>query len=127
MVAHALAERVASWQVDLLGAMLPAADAALPPFPQAARRAFVDRLPQLTPRHVRCGLLIAAVVCRVAPLLSGRFAALGELDPTERETVLAKLQRLPFGADLLLLAKTFACLAYFDDETIQRHFRGSER
>lgn len=108
------------WRDALLDAMIPEPGGGLPPLARVDRREFWPRFEGAAPWPLRFGVRAATLLLGgVAPFLCGYRRTFARLDAAAREEVLRRCQRLPGGADLLLLVKLVACFAYFDDAGVQ--------
>ena len=113
-----------SLRMALLASVLPAPDPALPSFESLALESFWQRFDTRAPIHVRVGFTAATLVLgRVLPSVLGHGSSLAALHTEAREEVLQRAQKLPFLAPFLEVSKLVACLAYFDQDPVQAHFR----
>jgi hypothetical protein len=70
--------------------------------------------------HLRAGLAAATFAfAALAPIATRRRVLLDELTCAEWERLFHAAERLPLFADLIMLTKVVACLAYFDDDGVQ--------
>ena len=111
----------------LLDALIPQGVAGLPGLPgqdPAHRRRFWARFDATAPPTLRGGLAVVAVlIVRLGPWLTGAGRGWDRLDPTERDGVLQRIADWPSGAAALDLAGLVACMCWFDDDVVQDRLR----
>ena len=113
------------WLRVLLSTIVPG-NADWPGFDQVATERFTAQWQVAAPGMARFGLRLAVWLLQfVAPWLSGRFMPLSCQSGEIRERILADAEhsRLYLLRQLVLVAKTIACMAYFQDETMQKQAR----
>lgn len=112
--------RVHDMREALVKATLPKPEGALPSLAKLDLEPFWQRFDQTAPGHLRAGLLAAtSAFAALAPLVLRRPARLDKLTPSDWEDVFRASSKLPLFADLVMLTKVVACLAYFDNDGVQ--------
>lgn len=102
--------------VDPTGAPWPGGDA------------FWTLFEQRAPLHLMLALRAATVlIAGVLPRLSGHLSAFDQLDADAQERLVQRAAQLPLFSDLSEIVKIVACFAYFEDDAVQRRFRGGVR
>jgi len=115
-----LARPVHDMREALVKATLPQPDGALPALANLDLAPFWLRFDQTAPAHLRAGLWAATTAfAALAPVALLRPVRLEQLRPSEWETVFRASCQLPLFAELVMLTKVVACLAYFDDDAVQ--------
>jgi hypothetical protein len=117
----------ARWRDALLDAMIPEPGGGLPPMAAVDRRTFWPRFERSAPWALRLGFRAATYfVGGLAPFLLGHRHVFTGLDAAARDDVLQRVERVPGGAELVLVVKLVACFAYFDDPKVQATVRGTD-
>jgi len=112
--------RVRDLREALVKATLPQPEGALPALANLDLEPFWQRFDSTAPAHLRAGLLAAtSAFAAFAPLALRRPVRLDQLTPNDWESVFRASSKLPLFADLVMLTKVVACLAYFDDDGVQ--------
>lgn len=112
------------WRRALFEAVLPAPQGGLPAMAEIDLERFWPRFDGVAPAHLRLGLRVATVALgALLPLAAGHRRTLDRLDPAVRDRMLRRAERLPLLRELLEVVKIVACLAYFDDDRVQRRVR----
>jgi hypothetical protein len=126
-----LIERVAvpaAWRDTLLGAIIPGATAppgrVLPSLQETDLAAFWPRFRAAAPIHVRLALAGATLALGGLLPVATTGRPLSRLSAEARERVIGRAAALPVARDLLEIAKVIACLAYFEDPSVQARVRG---
>lgn len=85
---------------------------------------FWPRFDTFAPWHVRLGLAVMTIgVVKVLPwLVFGR--PWSRLGPSQREQVLQRAEHALLLSDLMEVGKLVACFAWFDEDDVQRTYRG---
>ncbi len=110
----------------LLAATLPAHEPGRPGLGDLDLREFWRRFDRTAPRALKVGLPAAVWVLSLSvPLLVGRFATIRQLSDDDLDTLLnrANESRSFVIRQMVATLKIVACLAYFDDEDVQRRTR----
>lgn len=116
----------ARWRDALLDAMIPEPGNGLPPMARVDRSSFWPRFERTAPWLVQLGFRLATyIVGGLMPFLFGYRHVFARLDVAARDDVLRRTDRLPGGAELVLVVKLVACFAYFDDRSVQTVVRGT--
>lgn len=109
----------------LLEAILPAPEG-MPALAELDLSGFWRRFDATAPIHVRAGLLAATLaLVEVMPRVCGHTGSLDSLSDEEKDRVLQRAAELPLAQDLLAVGKIVACLAYFDDPSVEDIVRGN--
>lgn len=104
--------------------LLPAIAEGLPPFRRSSLEQFWSDFDRLSPAHLRLAMWAATVaIACLLPWGLGYFRTFERLDGDARERVVRLAVRLPVFRDLIKIAKMVACLAYFNDPSVEAHFR----
>ena len=112
------------WRNALLIAMIPAPGGDLPGLEALDLREFWRVFDAGAPVHLRAGMRVAAATLAGAlPRALGHGCGLEALDARDKDAVIQRAARIPLLRELVQVAKIVACLAYFDDDSIQDRVR----
>jgi len=109
---------------ELVLALLPLGTSERVTRPQPRLATFWPRFDATAPWHVQLGLwaLALGVVGLLPWVVSG--TSWSRLDGRGRERVLARAEHAPLLSDLMEVGKLVACFAWFDEDDVQRTYRG---